>query len=117
MRVRCEDPDSENYKRYGGRGIRVCRRWSRFENFIADMGPRPGSGYSIERKDNDGNYTPKNCVWATAKQQCNNRSTNRFIEFQGQRKTLTQWAELLGYSRQKLWQRFRAGWSVEKALT
>lgn len=74
MRNRCRNPDAHNYVRYGGRGIRVCERWDIFENFLADMGPKPGKGYSIERRDNDGNYEPSNCKWATATEQSRNRS-------------------------------------------
>jgi hypothetical protein len=72
MRQRCENPRSSRFKDYGGRGIRVCARWRKFENFFADMGRRP-PGRSIDRIDNDGNYEPKNCRWATAMQQRHNR--------------------------------------------
>lgn len=74
MRNRCRNPDAHNYARYGGRGIKVCERWDVFENFLADMGPKPGKGYSIERRDNDGNYEPNNCKWATQLEQSRNRS-------------------------------------------
>lgn len=73
MRNRCRNPDAHNYGRYGGRGIKVCERWDVFENFLADMGPKPGKGYSIERRDNDGDYEPSNCKWATATEQSRNR--------------------------------------------
>jgi len=70
MKARCSNPNSHKYKSYGGRGIRVCDRWrDSFENFLNDMGERPGKGYSIDRIDNDGNYEPGNCHWATAKEQ------------------------------------------------
>lgn len=74
MRNRCRNPNYYNYVRYGARGIQVCERWDTFENFVADMGERPGKGYSIERVDNDGNYEPSNCKWATAVEQNNNKS-------------------------------------------
>jgi len=74
MRNRCRNPAAHNYMRYGGRGIRVCDRWDTFENFLADMGPRPGKGYSIERADNDGHYEPSNCRWATQLEQNRNKS-------------------------------------------
>jgi hypothetical protein len=73
LRNRCRNPGVHNYDRYGARGITVCERWDVFENFLADMGPRPGKGYSVERIDNDGNYEPSNCKWATKHEQNRNR--------------------------------------------
>lgn len=73
MHQRCGNPKNERYPKYGGRGISVCERWADFGLFIADMGPRPSSDHSIDRKDNDGNYEPNNCRWATRSEQQRNK--------------------------------------------
>lgn len=69
MRRRCEKPDFKDYRNYGARGIKVCRRWQKFENFWADMKKGYKPNLTLDRKNNDGNYTPRNCRWATAQQQ------------------------------------------------
>lgn len=78
MKARCYNSNVPNYENYGGRGITVCDRWrSNFDNFYTDIGSRPSSRYSLDRIDNDGNYEPSNCRWATDKQQLKNRRSNR----------------------------------------
>lgn len=114
---RCTDPRHIGWKTYGGRGIKVCQRWlDDIENFITDMGPTWKKGLSIERRENDGNYEPGNCYWATMKQQNNNKSDNRIVEYNGKKQTLTQWADEVGMSCQALKARLDMGWTVHDAL-
>lgn len=117
MRSRCNNPKTREYANYGGRGIKVCERWDSFENFVADMGIRP-EGYSIDRINNDGNYEPSNCRWATTTQQLNNRRVNRVLELNGERKTIGEWSAKLGIGWHTIRSRVdRYGWTIEKALT
>lgn len=78
---RCENKNNKAYKNYGGRGIKVCKRWHKFKNFLADMGLKPSPEHTLERIDNNGNYEPKNCKWATQKEQ--NRNMRRTIKING----------------------------------
>jgi hypothetical protein len=118
IRSRCLNPRHKKYARYGGRGIRVCRRWLKsFEAFYADMGPRPGPGFSLERKDNDGHYCKRNCVWATAEQQANNRRTTKLIQFAGERLSSPQWARRIGIPASTLFGRLSKGVPLELAMT
>ena len=80
MRQRCYTPTCVGYENYGGRGITICDRWSNYQLFLEDMGERPGPEFSIEREDNDGNYEPSNCVWATRTTQSRNRRAPRFLK-------------------------------------
>jgi hypothetical protein len=114
MKGRCINPKNKRWHRYGGRGISVCERWlESFENFYADMGPKP-VGTSLERVNNDGNYEPSNCIWATPKQQQNNMRRNVFLEYRGKRLTIAQWAREIGIDRGTLRARKRRGWTVEE---
>lgn len=115
---RCTNPRARDYPRYGGQGVRVCSRWlGSFESFFADMGLRPSSTHTIDRTDNLRGYEPKNCRWATKREQANNRRTNIVIEYAGQKKTLIMWAEELGISRDAIYSRHRRGWPIEKLLS
>lgn len=116
MLNRCRNPRATGFEHWGGRGITVCERWLRFENFLADMGPRP-KGLSLERLDNNKNYEPGNCKWATRTEQCRNRSTTTSLTFQGETRCITEWARLLGMRPATLWARIKHGWSTERALT
>jgi hypothetical protein len=77
IRQHCNNPNSQVYQYYGGRGIRVCRRWDKFENFAADVGPHPGKGWSIHRKNNGSGYKPSNVEWATRSTQQRNKRTTK----------------------------------------
>lgn len=116
MIQRCNNPRSKAYKDYGGRGIAICERWKRFENFAADMGDRP-DGMTIERVDVNGNYEPGNCKWATHLEQVRNRRVTTYVELDGERVSLSECAERFGISKVTLrWRLYRAGWTIEEAL-
>lgn len=117
MRRRCNDENADDYQRYGGRGINVCERWNDFRAFLKDMGRRPSRRHQIERKENDVGYEPDNCVWATAKENARNRSSNRLITYADRTQCLTAWAEEIGCSPAALKARIDSGVSLEVALT
>ena len=116
MRQRCRDVNAHGYEDYGGRGIRVCPQWEDFSVFLADMGEAP-AGMSIDRIDNDGDYEPGNCRWATRKEQGNNKRNNRRIPYLGETKTLSQWSDVFHMNPKTLSDRLKRGFSVEEALT
>jgi hypothetical protein len=115
---RCFNPNNKCYNRYGGRGITVCDRWrSSFANFLSDMGPKPaGHRISVERLNNDGNYEPGNCVWATQAQQTRNTCRTHNITFGDRTMCLTDWATERGLSEHTIRWRLKRGWSIELAL-
>ena len=118
MRRRCSNPRASNYKNYGGRGITVCKEWESFEVFAADMGPRPTSRHSLDRKHNDGNYEPGNVMWATQLEQRNNTRTNHLITLDGQTKTCAEWARERNLSYSTVRNRIlRDGWDPSRALS
>ena len=114
---RCRNPNNERWEYYGGRGIHVCQRWLNFENFLADMGEKP-AGTSLDRHpNNDGNYEPGNCRWATVTEQARNRRSNRPITFRGVTMLMCEWAEEIGLAQRTLQRRIYQGWTIERALT
>ena len=119
MKARCLNPQNPNFSRYGGRGISVCKEWidsfENFKNWAYENGYK--ENLTLDRIDNNGNYCPENCRWATRLQQQNNNSRNRMIEYNGEVKTLSEWSRCLGIKYNKLSKRLYSGWSVEKAFT
>ncbi len=118
MKDRCANPKYAHYKNYGGRGIKVCDRWiNSFENFFKDMGHRPSEKYSLDRKNNDGNYDPDNCRWATPKEQALNRRNNIRYIIDDESMTIEQMSEKYNINKNTLRTRLRRGWSIEEALS
>lgn len=118
MRTRCSNPIQTGYENYGGRGIKVCDRWSSFELFLEDMGVPPNTRSQIDRIDVNGNYEPSNCRWVDVKENCRNKRTNNIIEFNGEKLCITDWASRIGITYQALSRRINIlGWPIEKALT
>jgi hypothetical protein len=118
MISRCVNPSHKSFGLYGGRGIRVCARWlDSFSNFLADMGVKPDPSCSVDRIDPEGDYEPRNCRWATPKQQARNRRNTTFLTSEGTTKSLMDWAEELGVSATAIRERLRRGWSDEEALS
>lgn len=123
IRRRCYLKHSRNYHRYGGRGIKMCDRWlsgegglSGIECFRDDMGDRPSSSHSVDRKDVDGDYEPGNCRWATQKEQGNNTSYNVLITVGGVTRTAKQWSEITGIGDSTIRNRIRCGWDPDDAV-
>lgn len=119
MRKRCYNPNEPAYKNYGGRGIRVCDEW--LNSFVAFREWAIENGYSdglsIDRIDVNGNYCPENCRWSDAKTQCNNRRTNRYITFNEENHTISEWSAISGIPQDVIRYRLKAGWGVKRALT
>lgn len=116
MVQRCTNKNSNAYKNYGGRGITVCTRWLKFENFLDDMGECP-EGFQIDRINNNDGYHPSNCQWVTPKMNNRNRRNNRLINFNGTIQCLAAWAEQTGIPRTVLEWRLNHGWSIKQTLT
>jgi hypothetical protein len=117
MKERCLYKNCKEYRHYGGRGITICKRWLKFENFYKDMGEVP-QNMSLERINNDGNYEKRNCKWATKKEQANNRRSSLYISMNGVRITLTDLAETFGLTDICLYKRIiNPKFTVFRALT
>jgi hypothetical protein len=118
MRSRCLCKSDASFKNYGGRGIRICRRWDQFENFLSDMGERP-VGMTLDRIDANGDYTPENCRWATGSQQAANKREKQglgMLVFNGKTQTASEWVREYGLGQNTLSRRIRSGMSIEDAL-
>lgn len=114
---KCRDLRHADYRYYGARGITVCARWDSFENFVEDMGLRPDE-LTLERRDNDGNYEPGNCVWATRQTQTENRRVSATVEWQGERMSVAAWERRFGWKAGTLKARLgRLGYTVDEAFT
>lgn len=116
---RCENPENQYYADYGGRGISVAAEWHGADGarrFVTAMPPHPGKGYSLERANNDGNYEPGNVRWALMSEQARNKRNSHVLEFQGERKVITDWAHEYAQNPDLVGRRLQQGWTVEDAL-
>ena len=117
MKQRCDNPNVYGYSYYGGRGIKYCERWRVFDNFLADMGPRP-DGFTLDRIDSNGDYEPSNCRWASRIQQMNNVSSNVRVVVNGVEMTMAEAGRLNGIGTSTIWSRIRMfGWDPQRAAT
>lgn len=124
IKTRCYNSNCKSYPRYGGRGIKMCDEW--LHSYVAFKEWAEANGYnpelsanknSIDRIDNDGDYCPENCRWVTKQQQACNRRSNLFLEYNGERKIVTEWAKIVGINWQTIAARVHSGWTDEEALT
>lgn len=116
MKGRCLNPNNPGFKNYGGRGIKVCKRWLDFGNFCTDMGARP-EGMTLDRKNNDKNYNKSNCKWSTIEEQNNNKRDTRLYEYKGKTFSIARWSRELGINAYTLYSRLDKGMSFEEAAT
>lgn len=119
IKSRCYRKTDKLYKFYGGRGIKMCKRWrDNFNDFYSDVGERPSRLLSLDRKDNNGNYKPSNVRWATRNQQAQNKRTNVNITYKGKRQCIAVWAREVGINETTLYRRIvTSNWSIKKAMT
>lgn len=114
---RCYNKKNNRYESYGGRGITVCDEWREdFINFYKDMGENP-KGMTLDRINNDKSYCKENCRWIPAAAQARNKSTNRIIEYKGQKKSAAEWADIAGINKPAFYVRLYLGWAMERIMT
>ena len=118
MKTRILNPNANNYKNYGGRGIKICHQWldGGFDQFLSDMGERP-EGKTLDRIDHNGDYSPENCKWSTAQEQSENKRNSILLTHNGQTKCLTVWARELSVSRKAIYTLIRKGKSLDELFT
>lgn len=116
MKQRCCNKNHKSFKEYGGRGIGICKRWDKFENFFIDMGFRP-KGKTLGRINNNLGYKKSNCRWETYKQQARNRRNGHYLKAFGKEKTLAEWSEITGIGGDTLWKRVERGFSPEEVIS
>lgn len=116
LHSRCYNKNNKRYKDYGGRGIKVCKRWHVFETFYSDMIGGYKKGLTIDRKNVNGNYLKSNCKWSTPKEQANNKRNNRWLTANGLKLTVSQWTEKMGYTENLIPTRLKRGWPVLDAI-
>lgn len=117
MWKRVTDKKRHNWAAYGARGITVCKAWEDFATFFRDMGTKPTKQHTIERKNNDGNYEPSNCRWATRAEQYRNMQRSVFVVYEGEQMLLTDLTAKLGLSRSVVYGRLNNGWTIEESIT
>ena len=115
MKNRCNNSNNKRYHDYGGRGIKACKRWLKFENFLADMGERP-PGKTLDRIDNNKGYYKENCKWSTRKEQQRNMRNNRWITINNKTQCLMDWCKELNLKYNTIFTRLLRGWPVMEAL-
>jgi len=116
IKTRCLNKNDDHYPKYGGAGVKICDRWkSSFINFLKDMGERP-EGMSIDRINNEGDYEPSNCRWATPKEQARNRSSNRKLNYKGKIITVSELSEITGVEKSVIIYRLNAGLTLDESI-
>jgi hypothetical protein len=117
IKQRCNNLDHQSYENYGGRDITICKRWTKFEVFLRDIGEKPFLGAELDRKDNDGNYQPGNVKWVTRTTNQRNKRTNHKLTYKNKTLCMSEWVELTGITESAIRNRLRSNWSIDKILT